>query len=136
MKAICLGLALFLCLFCAPPTTHADTVYVSTFSEDSILSINSNGSVSTFVGPSNPGLNEPWGLAFDGSGNLYVANYGNNTIEEFNSSGTGAIFANTGLDEPIGLAFDSSGNLYVANAANSTIEEFSADQPVFHLRVL
>ena len=61
----------------------------------------------------------------------YVANYGNNTIEEFNSSGTGAIFANTGLDEPIGLAFDSSGNLYVANAANSTIEEFSADQPVF-----
>src|ERR1700739_4632178 len=42
----------------------------------------------------------------------YVANQGNNTIEAFNSSGSGSVFA-TGLSGPQGLALDSAGNLYV-----------------------
>ena len=29
------------------------------------------------------GLTNPRGLAFDASGNLYVANYGNNTVSKF-----------------------------------------------------
>ena len=29
------------------------------------------------------GLNDPDALAFDSSGNLYVANYGNTTVSEF-----------------------------------------------------
>ena len=43
------------------------------------------------------------GLAFDGSGNLYVANQGNNTIEKFNSSGIGTIFA-SGVSTPTSIA--------------------------------
>ena len=31
----------------------------------------------------NAGLSQPYGLAFDSAGNLYVANAGNNTIEKF-----------------------------------------------------
>ncbi len=49
------------------------------------------------------GLDNPQSLAFDTNGNLYVSNYGNNTIEEFNTNGVGTVFA-SGLDEPTGLA--------------------------------
>jgi sugar lactone lactonase YvrE len=64
------------------------------------------------------GLSGPNGLAFDSSGSLYVANYGNNTIEAFDSSGTGSLFTGSGLSQPHVLAFDNSHNLYVANDNN------------------
>jgi hypothetical protein len=59
--------------------------------------------------------------------NVFVANYGLNTISEFNSSGT--LITNSfasGLNSPEGLAFDNSGNLYVANSGNNTISEFNS----------
>ncbi len=55
-----------------------------------------------------------------------MSNYGNNTIEEFNSSGVGTVFANSGLSGPQGIAFDNNGNLYVANSGNNTIEKFNS----------
>jgi hypothetical protein len=62
-----------------------------------------------------------------------VANYGDETIEEFNaSSGVGTVFASSGLDGPTGMAFDSAGNLYVGSGSsseyggNSAIEEFKS----------
>ena len=61
------------------------------------------------------GLNLPYALAFDSSGNLYVANYGSNTVSKFAPGSTTASTTLTGLNEPNALAFDSSGNLYVAN---------------------
>jgi DNA-binding beta-propeller fold protein YncE len=76
-------------------------------------------------------LDFPFGLAFDSSGNLYVANYGNygnNTIMKFAPNGTGSLFASissSGLVNPVGLAFDSSGNLYVACSGNNTIMKFT-----------
>ena len=43
---------------------------------------------------------------YEGSaGNLFVANYGDNTIVEFTPGGVGSVFANTGLSSPLGLAF-------------------------------
>jgi DNA-binding beta-propeller fold protein YncE len=48
----------------------------------------------------------PVGLAFDSAGNLYVANHGNNTIEEFGTNGVGSLFADTGLDDPTFLAVE------------------------------
>ena len=79
---------------------------------------------------SNSGLDSPSGLAFDNNGNLYVANFQNNTILEFTNSGgtlstNATVFANTGLDAPYGLAFDTAGNLYAANYLNGTIEKFA-----------
>src|SRR5437870_4718492 len=38
--------------------------------------------------------------------NLYVANYGNNTVDKFTPGGVGSVFANTGLNHPEGIAFD------------------------------
>ena len=75
--------------------------------------------VSTF----SSGLDEPEGLAFDASGNLYVANEGNNTISEVTLAGVVSIFVSSGLSGPEGLAFDASGNLYVANEGNNTISK-------------
>lgn len=66
------------------------------------------------------------GLTGAQAANLFVANSFNNTIEEFNSSGVGTLFANTGLDDPTFLAFDTAGNLYAANAGNNTIEKFNS----------
>jgi hypothetical protein len=103
---------------CIVPS-RADNLHVSV---GIILKFDSSGNESVFA---NSGLNTPWGLAFDGSGDLYVANAGNNTIEEFNLNGTGSVFATSRLDCPIGLAFDGSGNLFVANYGNNTIEEFN-----------
>ena len=125
VKAIYLGFALFLGIFCHRSLSYADTIYVSTFNDNTIYKIDSSGNVSVFATASS-GLNYPLGLAFDNSGNLYAANDGNNTIEEFNSSGTGSVFATSGLNAPTGLAFDASGNLYVANYDNNTIEEFNS----------
>ncbi len=73
------------------------------------------------------GLSLPWGMAFDSSGNLYVANLAGDTIEEFDPTGSGAVFATAaeGLNFPAAIAFDASGNLYVANVGNYTIEKFS-----------
>src|SRR6185295_5527437 len=73
------------------------------------------------------GLSSPRGLAFDHAGNLYAANFGNNTIEKFTPGGIGSVFASSGLSGPVGLAFDSAGNLFVANQSNGTIEEFTPD---------
>jgi hypothetical protein len=71
------------------------------------------------------GLSLPEGLALNSAGDLFVANYGNNTIEEFTPGGVGTIFANTGLNGPTALGFDSAGNLYVANYWANSIEEFT-----------
>lgn len=70
------------------------------------------------------GLNGPTGIAFDGAGNLYVANWNSGTIEKFDSSGNASLFA-SGLSNPSGLAVDSAGNLYAANYGGTTVEKFS-----------
>ena len=103
---------------------HADTVYVTDgeFSDNgAIRTFDSSGNRSTFatgldIGP----------LAFDISGNLYMANYYAGTIEKFNSSGQGTVFASSGVNNAQALAFDSQGNLYAANYGNGTIEKFNS----------
>ena len=74
------------------------------------------------------GLNDPYGLAFDASGNLYVSNIGNNSIVKISATGNKTVFAtaSNGLSDPEGLAFDSGGHLFVANAGNGTVEELDA----------
>ena len=77
------------------------------------------------------GMNQPTGLAFDSSGDLYIADAGNNTVSVLPET-SGTIFGTsvkadsltklaTGLSTPNGLAFDSAGNLFIANWSNGTI---------------
>jgi hypothetical protein len=64
-------------------------------------------------------------LAFDSTGNLYVASFYDNAITKWTSDGRGSVFVTNGLSKPVGIAFDSLGYLYAVNQGNNTIEEFS-----------
>lgn len=81
------------------------------------------------------GLSEPTGLAFDGSGNLYVGVYGNGTlgggtgglgaIYEYGSGGTKTTYG-SGMDYTMGLTFNA-GNLFAASGGgNDNVYQFTA----------
>jgi len=85
-------------------------------------------------------FNHPEGIAYDGAGNLYIADSGNNVIRRLQISsgavttiagnvtvsppgfadgtGTAANFSN-----PLGICYDGAGNLYVADSGNSAIRK-------------
>ncbi len=69
-------------------------------------------------------MNYPGAIAFDNSGNLYVANGGNDTVERFTTNGQASVFIASGIS-PAGLAYHD-GDLYVANYSTGTIEKFNA----------
>jgi len=115
--------ALFLGTCLALPA-FADNIFVSTASLNTVLELDPSGNPSTFA-TTTSGLDYPLGLAFDSSGNLFVANGGANTIEEFHTNGQTSFLSSPSLNEPDGLAFDANGDLFVANYGNNTVEEFS-----------
>jgi sugar lactone lactonase YvrE len=110
--------------------------------EFSVSQLASSGSPTPAVtiSSSSGSLSGPDGLAFDASGNLWVANGDDSSVVEFTSSQLAAsgsptpavtLSATAGsLSGPIGLAFDASGNLWVANFNRSTVVEFTASQLV------
>src|SRR5882724_5638379 len=58
---------------------------------------------------------------------VFVANFGGNSITKFDSSGNATTFATGGLlNGPSALAFDNSGNLYVANYYNNNIVKYTS----------
>jgi len=92
----------------------------------------------------------PVGVAVDSSSNLYVADYSNSRVLEYNAPltngasanavfGQGNIFTSTGcnsdtddgtptaidLCDPYGVAVDSSGHLYVADTSNNRVLEYN-----------
>jgi uncharacterized protein (TIGR03437 family) len=78
------------------------------------------------------GLNKPYGVALNGAGNVYIADTGNNAVEEWNAA-TRQVTAlvSSGLNLPAGVAVDSFGNVYVADTGNNAIKEWnSATQQV------
>jgi hypothetical protein len=106
---------------------YSDNIYVGNFGNNTIEEFNSSGSGSVFDPLTNYPGDHPNGLAFDSSGNLYVAMYYANTIIKISPGGQESVFANTDMAGPVALAFDSSGNLFVSNYNNynSYIEEFN-----------
>ena len=71
------------------------------------------------------GLSEPIALAFDGAGNLFVANFNGTTVSQFAPGATAPSARLTGLTGPRALAFDGAGNLYVANYVGNTVSKFA-----------
>lgn len=70
---------------------------------------------------------EPAGIAIDGSGQVWVSDYGNSGLVEL--SATGAILGQArdtgGLDSPGGVAVDGNGDVWVANYRGNTFSEFA-----------
>jgi hypothetical protein len=77
------------------------------------------------------GLSSPTALAIDTSGNVWIANGGNNSVTELSNSGatlsgsTG--FTAGGINAPTAITLDSSNTAWVANSGNNTLTHLSAD---------
>src|ERR1700757_2693975 len=83
-------------------------------------------------------LSDPFGVAADAAGNLYIADTSNHRIRKIDTSGTIATVAGNGtegfsgdggpatsaaLNTPIGVAVDMAGDLYIADAFNNPIRK-------------
>jgi sugar lactone lactonase YvrE len=98
-----------------------------------------SGSPSPAVTLTSPDLGTPRSLAFDASGNLWVANEFNHTILRFDASRLGTNYSgpadyrivNFGgnMTTPTGLAFDASGNLWVVAFNGTNASDTSSDSP-------
>jgi sugar lactone lactonase YvrE len=123
----------------------AGNVYFADTAENVVREVSAaNGTISTVAGNGLQGysgdgglatsaqLYGPNGLALDGQGNLYIADYGNHVVREVNTA-TGVIttFAGNGtigysgdngpankasLQGPASVSFDSAGNLYIGDS--------------------
>ncbi len=93
------------------------------------LSFNGGGPAAVNV-PSltlSSGVDYPNALATDSSGDVFVGNLSNNTVEEFSAAGDLMRTLSDGVSVPYALAADSAGDVFVANYNNNSVEEFSAN---------
>ena len=128
----------------------AGTLYVAEYGSHAIRKLTPGGAVTLLAGsPGNPGstdgigsaarFNHPAGLAVDSSGNVYVADQGNETIRKITPAGVVTTLAGTagaqGSDDgtgalarffnPQGVAVDTAGMVYVADQGNDTIRKIT-----------
>ena len=99
--------------------------------------------------PSASNLCMPYGVAVDAGGNVYIADYHDNRILEYNTPLTTDTVADkvvgqrgsfttvnfsccsaSSLFQPAGLAFDSSGNLYAADYGENRVLQYQTPLPV------
>ncbi|OKS89400.1 NHL repeat-containing protein [Mucilaginibacter polytrichastri] len=131
-------------------------LYVTDQGSNLIIKITPDGTATTLAGIGAPGyvnsatalkaaFNNPQGIAVSkASGNILVADAGNNRIRLITPAGvvstfTGSGYTNSQVDstsayatfsKPSGLAFDSKGNLYVADNLNHAIRKITTDGTV------
>ncbi len=107
-----------------------------------IISTIAGSGLAGYSGDNGPALaakfRDPYSIAIDHSGNIYVADLFNNAIRKINSAGTISTIAGTGaagytgdgaaataatLFNPTAVALDDSGNLYIADNQNNAIRK-------------
>jgi DNA-binding beta-propeller fold protein YncE len=67
------------------------------------------------------GLSDPFGVAVDAAGSLYVTDFKNRVVKLAAGSNTQTVLPFTGLHGPYGVAVDSAGNLYVTDYGNNRV---------------
>src|SRR5213592_879951 len=73
----------------------------------------------------------PTGVAVDAGSNVYVADWSNNRIQKFTSTGTFVTTWGTSgyyagqFQGPAGVAVDAGGNVYVADTHNHRVQKFT-----------
>ena len=129
---------------------QAGNIYFS--QATAVRKIDSNGIITTVAGTGTAGfagdgglatnarINGPIGIFIDVSGNLYIADTGNNRIRKVDSagiittvggsssrgsSGDGGVATSAQLDTPSGVWVDSDGNIFVADTNNHRIRRIT-----------
>ena len=94
---------------------------------------NISGQAPTVTLFSGGGLNSPYDVAIDGSGNVWATNRGGpGSVSEFTSTGTPITgksgYSGGGLDNPYGISIDGAGNVWAANNGgdSDSISEISS----------
>ena len=125
-------------------------LYIADKGNNCIRKITTAGIILTVAGNGSPGysgnggpaiaaqLNAPSGVAIDGVGNLYIADYANNVVRKVDTSGIISLYAGTGtpgytgdgfaatlamLNSPVGIAVDAAGDLFIADNGNHVVRK-------------
>ncbi len=128
-------------------------LYIADQSNHRIRRVSAGGTISTIAGngigiyngdggmATTTSLYAPWGVAIDGTGNLYIADALNHRIRKVATSGIITTVAGNGsvgfsgdggpatsasLYNPVGVAFDGAGNFYIADQQNQRIRKVAA----------
>jgi sugar lactone lactonase YvrE len=136
-------------------------VFVADMSNDAVRKITPDGQVTTLAGQagvsgtadgfgSDARFNDPFGVAVDAAGNIYVSDTGNNSIRKITPGGMVTTLAGlpgyAGNDDgsagtarfwnPQGLTVDAAGNIYVADTSNNTVRKITPSGAVSTLPAL
>ena len=133
----------------------AGNLYISDFDSSVIRMVSATtGTIATIAGTGTAGfsgnggaaasaeLTRPAGLAIDVTGNLYIADTGNDRVRmiaagtgiittaagsgTFQNSGDGGPATSAGLEYPLGVGVDGSGNLYIACSFSDSVRKVTA----------
>lgn len=95
--------------------------------DSKVTQITMSGSFSTYA-TMNAGGFGAYGLAFDPSGNLYVAGFGNSRVFKVTSTGSVSTVATyPTIAAPQDVACDAQGNAYVSSAADKKVVKIASD---------
>ena len=127
-------------------------IYIADYENNRIREVNTAGIIFTIAGTGADGyngdniaatdaeLNNPTGIALDGSGNIYIADEDNNRIRKVNGGGIISTIAGTGsagyngdnidatsaqVNNPYGVSVDRSGNIFIADQNNNRIRKMN-----------
>jgi YVTN family beta-propeller protein len=103
-------------------------IFVTTFRSAKVTVFLTNGLQTT---PKIKTQRNPAGVAVASNGNIYVANFGANTVTTYDATGKPITPTITGLSGPFALAFSAyDQNFYVLNQTNATITKYTPDGTV------
>lgn len=131
----------------------AGNLYLADMGNNRIREISTAGFIMTVAGDGTGGysgdgilattaeVGSPFNVAFDGTGNMYISDFGNNRIRMVGTSGYITTIAGTGtsgfsgdggaatlakINQPTCVATDAHGNIYIADYGNNRIRKISS----------
>ncbi|MEO8369645.1 MAG: SMP-30/gluconolactonase/LRE family protein [Candidatus Solibacter sp.] len=129
-------------------------VFIADRDSHVVRKVAANGTITTVAGSGAAGysgdggsatsarINKPLGVAVDASGNIFIADFGNEAVRKVTAAGVISTYAGTGtrgyqgdggparsapLDGPEAVAVDAQGNVYIADTFNGRIRRVSTD---------